>query len=137
MAAEQRYMRTMHSEASKAKPGSQSSTDAQTDIQLCSVVFDIEQQQRMHVLPRPVYAVSPDGQKATSFAFDRLDAVEAGEHHESPVLVLSARCACCIQYMIISLSLSIQHCNYGTAPYVYGYIMLLDCVLMGRQATLH
>ena len=87
MAAEQRYMRTMHAEASKAKPDSHMGTDAQTDMQadqLCSVVFDVKQQQRMHVLPRPVYAVSPDGQKATSFAFDRLDAVEAGD----------ARCPC-------------------------------------------
>ena len=83
MAAEQRYMRSRHLEASKAQPGHRS-TDAQTDMQagqLCSVVFDVEQQQRMHVLPRPVYAVSPDGQKATSFALDRLDAVEAGEHY--------------------------------------------------------
>ena len=118
IAAEQRYMRTMHSEASQGKPGSQSSTDAQTDMQanqLCSVVFDIEQQHRMHVLPRPVYAVSPNGQKATSFAFDRLDAIEAGEHH-APVLVLSACCACCMHQM--SLSLTIQHRNYRTAPYV-------------------
>lgn len=81
MAAEKRYMRTMHAEASIAKHGSPRSTDAQTDMQadqLCSVVFDIEQQQRMHVLPRPVYAVSPDGRKATSFAFSRLAAIEPG-----------------------------------------------------------
>lgn len=81
VAAEQRSMRSMHAATTKAKPGSMTHTDTQTDSgseQLCSVVFDIEQQQRMHVLPRPVYAVSPDGQQATSFSFDRLDAVEAG-----------------------------------------------------------
>lgn len=87
MAAEQRYMRSRHLEASKAQPGGHRSTDAQTDMQagqLCSVVFDVEKQQRMHVLPRPVYAVSPDGQKATSFAFERLDAVETGECRATP-----------------------------------------------------
>lgn len=81
VAAEKRYMRTRHAEISKTKPGRHMSTDAQTDMQperLCSVVFDLTVQQRMHVLPKPVYAVSPDGTKATSFDFDRLDAVEAG-----------------------------------------------------------
>ena len=82
VAAEQRYMRIMHAATSKAKPGGHKRTDSQADRlteQLCSVVFDIEQQQRMHVLPRPVYAVSSDGQQATSFSFDRLDAAEAGD----------------------------------------------------------
>ena len=98
MAAEQRYMRNMHTETSKVKPDNHRGTDAQTDMQadqLCSVVFDVEQQQRMHILPRLVYAVSPDGQKATSFAFDRLDAVEAGD----------ASCACCRSFTVCLLCL--------------------------------
>ena len=116
MAAEQRYMRTMRSEAFTAKPDTQKGTDAQTHNQLCSVVFDVEQQRRMHVLTKPVYAVSPDGQKATSFAFDRLDAVEAGERLAPPscttctVCILCALCflqclACCASFVrLTSLS---------------------------------
>ena len=81
VAAEKRYMRRRHQETAKATPGRHMSTQAQTDVQaerLCAVVFDLKLQQRLHVLPKPVYAVSPDGTKATSFDFDRLDAVKPG-----------------------------------------------------------
>lgn len=81
VAAEKRYMRHRHEEAAKATPGRHMRTLAPTDMQaeqLCSVVFDLTVQQRVHVLPKPVYAVSPDGTKATSFDFDRLDAIEPG-----------------------------------------------------------
>ena len=93
VAAEQRYMRSLHAQASKAKPGAHTSTRAQADSlpdHLCSVVYDIERQQRVHILPKPMYAVSPDGQQATSFSFERLDAVEAGT--ASPHLPMCTVC---------------------------------------------
>lgn len=70
-------------ETSRAKPGSKVDIAAaqtkQEPEQLCSVVFDIETRQRVHIVPRPVYNVSPDGKKAVSFDFGRLDVVQAGK----------------------------------------------------------
>ena len=81
IAAEKRYMRSVHTEASHAKAGSQADPAAQAKQQpedLCSVVFDIETKQRLHVVPCAVYTVSPDGKQALSFDFARSDVVQAG-----------------------------------------------------------
>ena len=81
VAAEKRYMRSMHTEVAHVEAGSMQhpNVDAkQQPQQLCSVVSDIETGQRVHILPRPVYSVSPDGQQAVSFDMTRLDVVQPG-----------------------------------------------------------
>ena len=82
VAAEQRYMRSIHAGSSRRKTHSSAvseSNEKQQPEQLCSVVYDIRSRQRVHILPRPVYSVSLDGRKAVSFDFGRLDVVQAGE----------------------------------------------------------
>lgn len=85
VAAEKRYMRSMHAAASSAQPGSKADPDAQQQHQseVCSVVYDIQTRQRLHTLPRSVYSVSPDGKQAVSFDLHRLDVVQAGESPHS------------------------------------------------------
>ncbi len=83
IAAEKRYMRSVHAETSRAKAGSQADPAAaaqarQQPEDLCSVVFDIETRQRLHVVPCAVYTVSPDGKQALSFDFARADVLQAG-----------------------------------------------------------
>ena len=80
IAAEKRYMRSVHAETSHAKAGGQADPAAQAKQpeDLCSVVFDIETRQRLHVVPCAVYSVSPDGKQALSFDFARSDVLQAG-----------------------------------------------------------
>ncbi|KAL0018949.1 hypothetical protein WJX77_003320 [Trebouxia sp. C0004] len=81
IAAEKRYMRSVHAEASHSKAGSHADPAAQTREQpedLCSVVFDIVTRQRLHVVPCAIYTVSPDGKQALSFDFGRSEVVQAG-----------------------------------------------------------
>ena len=81
VAAEKRYMRSMHTEVAHVEAGSMQDPSVhakQQPQQLCSVVSDIETGQRVHILPRPVYSVSPGGQQAVSFDMTRLDVVQPG-----------------------------------------------------------
>ena len=81
IAAEKRYMRRVHAEAFHTKAGRQADPAAQAKQQpqdLCSVVFDIETRQRLHIVPCAVYTVSPDGKQALSFDFARSDVLQAG-----------------------------------------------------------
>ena len=80
--AEKRIMQSMHAEVARPKPGNKVAAPAlaaESPEDLCSVVLDVQTKKRLHVLPRPVYSVSPDGQQAVSFNFSRLNAVQAGE----------------------------------------------------------
>jgi hypothetical protein len=44
----------------------------------CAVVYDVQQLTRTRVMRMPVHTVSPDGTKATSINFQRLDAASPG-----------------------------------------------------------
>lgn len=88
VAAEQRYMRSihavgLHSKTDLASRKQSSAADEAPPGQLCSVVFDISSRQRLQILPRPVYSVSPDGRTALSFDFGRMDVAQAGDSTEA------------------------------------------------------
>jgi hypothetical protein len=64
--------------------------EGSTPDDLCAVVYDVVARRRAHVLPRPIFSVSPDGATATSVDFIRLQKVRKGEENDCNALGLAS-----------------------------------------------